>query len=657
VTRPLLLSNGRLHVGINLFGLVHDLYYPYVGFENHARANKLRQRIGVWAEGEFSWLDDGSWDFHMDYAYHAQIGHITARNEHLGITLELLDCVTRDEDAFLRNIHIMNTTKRQREVRLFMQQVFIISSTFNGDTAQYLPGDEAILHFKGRRNFVAGGVDQNGNSFNQHTMGVFGVDGKDGSYRDAEDGVLQTNQVDFGRVDSVLGFTLHIPRLESAHVRYWLAAGRSQWDAIDLHRKIKKVGFDPFFEQVAQHWHRWLRPLDDITKKLNGGLAAATWRSMLVLNSQIDHKGGVIASTDTSMLNYRRDSYVYCWPRDGGYTIWPLIRLGYKTEPKRFFDFCTRSLHPDGFLLQKYRPDAAMGSTWHPYVFGDRIIPPIQEDETALVVFLLGEFFEKTKDKQLLAEFYEPLVVPTANFMASYIDETTKLPHPSYDLWEEKFLTSTYTVALTYAALQAAAKMAEKMGKPKDAVRWQTVADEFPAAATKLLFNKQRGYFYKGFINEGEKGLHYDETVDTSSFYGAFMFGLFPLDSKLITTAHKTLETVFHLEPQEPTIIQRYERDQYFTFDSAGMGNPWFVTTLWLAEYDLQTGNTERGKMTIEWVKDQMMTTGVLSEQINPHSLEFTSVAPLTWSQAEFVSSILDLVAHDKPQEPDDGSS
>lgn len=198
MTRPLLLSNGRLHVGLNSFGMVHDLYYPYVGFENHAPAHKMRHRIGVWSEGRFSWLDDGSWEFFMDYAHHAQIGHTTARHEQLGITLEFLDCVPSSDDAFLRNIHIINTSKRQREIRLFMQQVFMISSAQHGDTAQYLPGDEAILHFKGRRNFVVSGVDQNGNAFSQHTMGLFGVGEKEGAFRDAEDGVLLTNQVEFG---------------------------------------------------------------------------------------------------------------------------------------------------------------------------------------------------------------------------------------------------------------------------------------------------------------------------------------------------------------------------------------------------------------------------------------------------------------------------
>jgi GH15 family glucan-1,4-alpha-glucosidase len=236
--------------------------------------------------------------------------------------------------------------------------------------------------------------------------------------------------------------------------------------------------------------------------------------------------------------------------------------------------------------------------------------------------------------------------------MAKYVDGATKLPHASYDLWEEKFLTTTYTTATVYAALKSAVAMAEKMGRQQDAVHWQTVADEMYDAAHSLLFNKERGYFYKGFTNEGEKGLQYDGTIDASSFYGAMTYGLFALDSEEMKTSMQTLDAVFGFKPDEPTPLQRYEYDQYYTTNPAGFGNPWFVTTLWLAEYDMRTGNMARAMATISWVKDRMLRTGVLPEQINMQNLTFASVAPLAWSQAEFLSCLLDLAS----QEAEHGS-
>ncbi|HSW81728.1 MAG TPA: glycoside hydrolase family 15 protein [Candidatus Saccharimonas sp.] len=643
MTRPLLLSNGHLQVGINLFGMVHDLYYPWVGYENHARAGNMRHRVGVMVDGKFSWFDDGSWQFTMRYQSRTQIGHTTARNDHLEIIVELLDCVAQDDNVFLRNIHIINTTDRDREVKLFMQQAFLISASLNGDTAQFLPNEPAILHFKGRRNFIISGQDQHGKPFDQHAIGLFETDGHEGTFRDAEDGWLSNNEVEFGKVDSVIGFTSHIAPLDSARFEYWLAAGKSQWQALEIHRKVQAETTLPFYSQTQRHWQRWLGPAEKFLIHVqDSNLHNAFRSSLFVLKSHIDHNGAVMASTDTAMLNYRRDSYAYCWPRDASFALWPLLRMGYKSELKHFFTFCRDVLSPDGFLLQKFRPDGAVGSTWLPYVISGRVIPPIQEDETAIVIWLFGEYIAKSKDRALLVEFYSSLVVPAANFMASYIDETTKLPHASYDLWEEKFLTTTYTAATVYGALNAAAKMAERLHKQSDAVRWQTVAEEIQQAAQKLLFNTERGFFYKGFINDQQKGLVYDGTIDASSFYGAFMFDLFPIGSQELITAAQTMATAFAFT-DGPTYVQRYERDQYYTTNPTGMGNPWFVTSLWAAEYDMQTGNMARAKKTIEWVRNCMLPTGVLSEQVHPDNSTFASVAPLTWSQAEFLTSIIDL--------------
>src|SRR5258708_6055999 len=104
MARSILLSNGTMHVGINLYGMVHDFYYPHVGYENHDTAGHMRHRIGVWVEDRFSWLDDGKWQFNFNYEGQALIGNTKARNPELGIVIELQDAVDCDFNAFIRNI-------------------------------------------------------------------------------------------------------------------------------------------------------------------------------------------------------------------------------------------------------------------------------------------------------------------------------------------------------------------------------------------------------------------------------------------------------------------------------------------------------------------------------------------------------------------------
>jgi len=646
MTRPLLLSNGRLHVGINLFGMVHDLYFPYVGLENHAAAQQMRHKIGVWADGAFSWLDDGAWQFKMTYDPHGMIGHTTAHNETLHITLEFTDCVDSDWDVLLRNIHVVNSAQEAREVRLFFHQMLLISNSLNRDTVQYLPEQNAILHYKGRRAFVVGGKDATGASFTQFSVGVFGLEGQEGIFKDAEDGVLGGKVVDFGKVDSVFGFTLHIQGLESTRVQYWLIASRRQQAAIDLHTTLQKMDVQECYARTSAYWKRWLQPAEAHIAKLPKTLQTPFRNNLLLVKAAIDHQGGVVASTDTTMLNYWRDAYAYCWPRDGGFALLPLLRLGYKVELKNFFDFCRRGLHPDGFLLQKYQPDGAIGTTWHPYLAQGRVVPPIQEDETAIVVYLFCLYMRKHRDRKVFDEYYSSLIVPMCNFMAGYIDPQTKLPHATYDLWEEKFLTSTYTVALTYAALQMAAELAAKYKQHADAVKWQNVADDIKLAAPRILYRPERKYFCKGFLNRGNNQLEYDDTLDASSVYGVVTFGLFAASDPEVTAACGTYEAYYDIVAGRPTIAGRYENDNYNRAEGANKGNPWYITTLWQAQLDLQLGEKERARITIDWVANQMLGTGVLPEQFNPFTLKFVSVAPLTWSQAEFMSAALDMLEH-----------
>lgn len=641
MARPVVLSNGELHVGLNKYGLVHDLYYPYVGFENHAAGAGLRHKVGVYVDGQLSWIDDGSWEFDFHYPHTALIGHTMARNETLGIMLEFDDVVDADMNLFIRNVHIINKSEAPRTIRLFMHQAFAIGdSRSNTDTAQYLPDSHAILHYRGRRAFVISGKTDTG-SFDQHTIGLFGIEGHEGSYRDAEDGELSGNNVDHGRVDSVLRFSLNVAAHSSARAHYWLAAGTSMREALYVHKQVHTQGVDARIRKTAKWWHEWLQPTLTAAARLPKEHQNLFVESMMIIKSQLDKRGAVLASTDSTMLNYSRDAYAYCWPRDGANTVWPLIRLGYYEEAYRFFEFCQRGMHPNGYLMHKYRADGALGSSWHPYVHGDVTAPPIQEDETALVVFVFTQFYQLSKDSSLIKDFYHSMIRPMANFLAEYIDETTNLPKPSYDLWEQTFSTSTYTTSVTYGALIAASELATSAGDAASAVKWRTAADDIQQAAQKYLFNKDRQLFYRGLtVRDGQ--IEYDSVFDTSSVFSAFMFGLFATDSPEMTTSITAIQTLFKPTAEAPG-LPRYEDDDYRRTDNEVNGNWWFITTLWQAQYDIETGNTESALNTLRWVKNYALSTGMLAEQVNPVDGSIIAPAPLTWSHAEYISTLLDL--------------
>jgi len=93
--------------------------------------------------------------------------------------------------------------------------------------------------------------------------------------------------------------------------------------------------------------------------------------------------------------------------------------------------------------------------------------------------------------------------------------------------------------------------------------------------------------------------------------------------------------------------VARYENDYYHqvTQDLAqAQGNPWFICTLWLAQYRIARAATldelRQALPLLDWARVHALPSGVMAEQVNPFTSEPLSVSPLTWSHAEYVLTV-----------------
>lgn len=639
--RPVVLGNGKLTVGLNEHGLVHDFYYPYVGLENLTTARSVHHKIGVWVDGSFSWVDDGSWETLVSFESDALVSVITMKSDQLQVELSFNDFVDNEYNAFCRTVTIKNRAKNTRHIRLFMHQVFEISRAGRADTALYEPDEHYILDYKGRCSLLIYGQKRSGAAFDQFAIGNYGIEGKQGTYIDAEDGELSNSPVEHGGVDSVLRFSMEIEPDSTDTVDYWVVAADSQYTAEKIHTAIKDDGLTTRLKMIRQYWHEWLSVGANSLHAVDKQYLDMLKKSLMVIKVHADRRGGIIASTDSSIYNYGRDYYSYVWPRDGAFALWPLIRLGYTEEPKKFFEFCRDILTPEGYLMHKYQPDKAMGSSWHPLIHGNRSELPIQEDETASVLYMLGEYFEHSKDEDFVKSLYLTFIQPAANFLAQFIDEKTGLPHASYDLWEEKFLTNTYTTALTYQALLVASDLAEKFDHIDDATRWTEVAEMLLSNAG-AFYDPERMAFRKGYLLQEDGSLQYDNTLDISSLYGVMMFGYSTDNTQIKNTVQRIEEILLDSSPAGGS--PRYEHDNYFATNPPYLGNPWIVTTLWMAQYYVRCGEYEKGRDYINWSMFKAHDSGTLPEQIHPEDGSPISVSPLVWSHAELANTILDVM-------------
>jgi len=133
-----------------------------------------------------------------------------------------------------------------------------------------------------------------------------------------------------------------------------------------------------------------------------------------------------------------------------------------------------------------------------------------------------------------------------------------------------------------------------------------------------------------------------DSTVD-SSLFGAFAFGAYgPEDEKVVSTMRQVYAKL-HLDTPSGGLA-RYEDDGYYRVSEKTTGNPWFISTLWLAWHQVASAadkaGLEKALEILEWTASRAMPSGVLSEQIDPFTAGPLSVSPLTWSHATFVTVV-----------------
>jgi len=643
MTRSLVLGNGNILVCYDEWGQVRDFHFPYVGLENHV-GEKLMHRIGLHVDGSMYWLSDGGFEISIDYEEDTFVGHVIAKNEKLQLELHFSDIVYNEHDIFVRHVEVHNLGSSDRAVKIYFNQQFHISESRHGDTGYYSPELHAVVHYKGRRVFLIS-AKSNDAFFDDYSVGLLGIEGKEGTWRDAEDGVLSKSGIEHGSVDSVIGLSLFIPAGSASTVSYWIAAGETYRHVEKYHRDILSRGPEHLRKTTRDYWRAWLDREEFKDCSIDKKYIELYHKSLLVMRAHTDDRGAIIASGDSSILQNGRDTYSYCWPRDAAYITIAHIKANHLSPSVKFIDFCNDLLTDDGYLLHKYRSDKSLGSSWHPWVRDGRAQPPIQEDETAIALITLQEHYNATHDIELIERLYNPFVKRIADFLCKYRDKKTGLPLPSHDLWEEQFGTFTYTASCVYAGLLAAAEFAQILGKEVAKKRWESAAAEVKdGIITKLIHDDGRVMKSLRYTHISPEP---DYTADASSFYGLFRFGVLePGDPKL----HRVYEYI----KDRLTVrsgeggVARYEGDNYFRTGRDVPGNPWIITSLWLAEYEiaLVKNNTELKKTIehLEWTHKQTNTAGMLSEQLDAQTGSPVSVMPLVWSHAQYVITFLAYV-------------
>jgi oligosaccharide amylase len=641
--RDIPVGNGSLLVTFDELYRIRDIYFPFVGKENHSEGHPFR--FGLWVEGKFSWISEPVWIRTLRYLPETLVTDVLLENKDLGVEISCNDTVDSHHNVFLRRLVVKNFNPEPREFRLFFHQDFYISENEVGDTAYFDPVSRSLIHYKGQRYFLIStdspaGVDT-------FATGRKAFQGAEGTWRDAEDGQLAEGAITEGSVDSTIGRALLIQGNSSVEMYYWIAVGKTYEEVASLNRIIHETRPRVMMERTADYWQAWVNKNEIDFGNLSPEIVDLFKRSLLIVRTQIDNGGAILAANDSDVTLRATDHYSYLWPRDGALVAYALDLAGYSNLTQAFFRLCGRIIDPEGYFLQKYNPDGSVASGWHAHWDPRTKMPlmPIQEDETALVIWALWNHYDENRDIEFVSSLYRPLIRNAADFMLRFRDKKTGLPLPSWNLWEDRRGIHTFTCATVFGGLRAAANFARLFGEKDVAIQYEAAAVEVRDAMTAHLFKPDLNRFVRSISPRDDGGFDIDPTIDASLF-GIFYFGVYPVDNPKVVS---TMEAVEYRLWAKTEIggLARYEHDNYMRVsDNIEMvpGNPWFICTLWLASYRIAAAKTledlESAMAILDWVVARTLPSGVLAEQVNPMTGAPLSVSPLTWSHSTVIDTV-----------------
>jgi len=648
--RDIPLGNGSLLVNFDRTYQLRDIYWPHVGQENHTAGHPFR--FGVWVDGAFRWITDERWERSLDYEDATLVSRVTLRHPDLGLRLECRDGVDFHENLYFRGITVHDETGRRREVRLFFHQDFHIYGSEIADSAYYEPERKALFHYKAERWFMMNAAVGSPGAwelgFHQWAVGQKETAGREGTWRDAEDGELSGNPVAQGSVDSVGAIHVTVEAGASAAAWYWIVAGARFPDVVLVNRLMRERGPEVFLDRTAHYWKLWVtKDETEDMADLPPEVCRLYRRSLIVLRTQIDDGGAIIAANDYDIARYARDTYSYMWPRDGALVAASLIASGHAFTTRRFFEFCLRAITEEGYLLHKYNPDGSLASSWHAWYADGKKVLPVQEDETALVLWALWRHFNRFRDVEFVKPHYRGLITRAAGWMRAYRDATDHLPLPSWDLWEERRGVMAWTVGAVWAGLSAAAEFAGAFGETAIAADCRRAAVEIRDAVRERFWSEPEQRFARMLTRGPDGALTADMTVD-ASVMGLWYFGMFEAGDPRVAATMRAVEDRLWVK-SEVGGVARYENDYYHRVSDDVPGNPWFICTLWLAQWRIAAAKTPAdlaGALAIfEWVVKHALPSGIMAEQVHPFTGEPLSVSPLTWSHSTVVAAVREYVA------------
>lgn len=632
-----IIGNSSLLASVGKDGKIYRLWWPNIDIPQHI--DDMKAGIYILGKSKYtSWLDNPKekWQYNQYYEKDTNILISEATNSMLNVFVKTIDFAIPNKDILVRNFVIINTGNTKINLQFILYTSLKIEENPLYNTTTFIDEDDSLVHYRHDYNFcISSPVKSSGYS----TINAF---------KDAEDGKLDGGKSVLNS-EGAISYSLSIKPNEIKEIPLYFACGNSLEDSINKIREAKIHSPYDWFEITKNEDYKFLIQAKQIYLN-NEEIETMYKRSLLVQKLLCDKESGsIVAAPEVDETYSKCGGYNYCWGRDGVYIARSFQAAGLLNYTRSFYLWTITAQNKDGSWQQRHYHDGKLAPSWG-----------FQVDEGGSILWGIWEYYKEAKDIDFLKQVWKT-VKKGAEFLVGFRDNQNNLPLNSFDLWEERIGKHAYSCAAVYGGLIGASSIAKELGYEKLGLKWNIVAQEIKNSIEKLFWSEKNKRYYRtineevskeiyeierkkgnsGYIREDEKGymtyyINYDSILDTSLLGLVVPFGVFsPFDDKMKKTADLIEKNLWN---QKVGGLKRYENDKYIG------GNPWIITTLWLALFRIEQKQYEKAKELLYWVLKHRTCLGLLSEQIHKEKGTPAWVIPLNWSHAMFISVVLKLI-------------
>ena len=398
--------------------------------------------------------------------------------------------------------------------------------------------------------------------------------------------------------------------------------------------EIKKIDCKKEIEKTKKYWEKYVKDHDTIklpnsNTKYMEKTEKIYKRTILLYPLLTNHlTGGISAAIEIDEKRTKCGRYSYCWPRDGIFITNALDILGMEKETEKFYKtFCKTTQSKNGMWEQRFYTDGTLAPCWG-----------YQVDETASVVYGVYNHYEHTNNLKFLKDTLK-MCENATKYLKKYTQdllEGKEEEYKSYDLWEENEGIHTYSLAAIFSSFEVMIKIYEKVKPEFKENRLKIEKIEKELIILKEYLVKIKDYILKNLYDNNKKSFirNKDGKIDISLLGLVTPFKVFaPKEKKILNTIEKMDLSIRTYTGG----YLRYEGDNYVG------GNPWIISSLWMANYYIEAGNKKKARECFEFVVKTATEHGFLAEQIDNSTMQAKWVIGLGWSHAMFIDVLQKL--------------